>query len=507
MIGEKRSKINYIFIDFLAIYFSVFLFYIIFVSKFYNFDGVACAIAVEMGDLKNLFHGNHLLYGFLGFLFDRAIRLLGYDGTTLTSLQLFNITLSALSCSIFYIILYEFTRQRIISLLVSFLTAFSFGYWFWASEAQVYPLAYIPMLLITLFGIRFEITKRFNTVCFLFLMALLGHIIHILFLPVLFFFILEESAYNKKTAVLKMINFGKYVFAGLFISYLIVIVTVIKPQSFNDFRIWLLGSAVLTPDKHFAWHGGFSASNILTLIKTNCTLFLPVFYEKINILPKLRSGFSFLIYASGFIFLVLILNFFYGIKRIWKEYRSIVLLCLVWLMPYLVLFVTWEPGTLVYSLTNIFPLWMLLMLSVISLRLKKQFKILFLIVFLGIFLLSNILNAMQGLADKNNNRVLMEADIIKKHTSQNSVVLVASGFYKLYLPYFADRHPFYVNWIEKDKTESLKSINNMLKDGRDIYILPEVLEVDYARKFIDKYFAIEKVILEKSLSLYKIKRN
>jgi len=37
------------------------LLYFSFRSLFFNFDGVACAIAVEMGDFKHLLHGNHLV--------------------------------------------------------------------------------------------------------------------------------------------------------------------------------------------------------------------------------------------------------------------------------------------------------------------------------------------------------------------------------------------------------------------------------------------------------------
>src|SRR3989339_546793 len=54
--------------------------YVIFLPRFYNFDGVACAMAVEIGKANQLFHGNHLVYGFTGFLFDRALRLVGYGG-------------------------------------------------------------------------------------------------------------------------------------------------------------------------------------------------------------------------------------------------------------------------------------------------------------------------------------------------------------------------------------------------------------------------------------------
>ncbi|TBR20946.1 hypothetical protein EPO15_11635, partial [bacterium] len=51
--------------------------YLVFPSLRHNFDGVACAIAVELGDFRHLVHGNHLAYGLVGFAFHRLLHLFG----------------------------------------------------------------------------------------------------------------------------------------------------------------------------------------------------------------------------------------------------------------------------------------------------------------------------------------------------------------------------------------------------------------------------------------------
>ena len=66
---------------------GVSLFYLCFHSYFLNFDGVACAMAVEIGDFKHLVHGNHLAYGLVGWAFFSLWRLLGYQGQALLALQ------------------------------------------------------------------------------------------------------------------------------------------------------------------------------------------------------------------------------------------------------------------------------------------------------------------------------------------------------------------------------------------------------------------------------------
>ncbi len=59
------------------------LFYLCYPSYFFNFDGVACAIAVDLGDWAHLVHGNHLGYGPLALIFARFWGLLGYSGPSL----------------------------------------------------------------------------------------------------------------------------------------------------------------------------------------------------------------------------------------------------------------------------------------------------------------------------------------------------------------------------------------------------------------------------------------
>ena len=66
------------------------LFYLAWPSSFYNMDGVACAIAVELGDLRHLVHGNHVLYGLVGLAFHRLWQLLGYQGPAILPLQTLN---------------------------------------------------------------------------------------------------------------------------------------------------------------------------------------------------------------------------------------------------------------------------------------------------------------------------------------------------------------------------------------------------------------------------------
>src|SRR5208282_1543256 len=80
------------------------LLYLCFPAARYNFDGVAAAIAVELGDFRHLLHGNHLAYGFLGYLFFDVIGLFGIPLPSILCLQIFSSLLGAAAVGAFSLI-------------------------------------------------------------------------------------------------------------------------------------------------------------------------------------------------------------------------------------------------------------------------------------------------------------------------------------------------------------------------------------------------------------------
>ena len=123
-----------------AVFAASLLLYLAFRSQYFNFDGVACAGAVELSDFKHLVHGNHLAYGVLGWLFDQAWRLLGYGGRALLPLQVLDGMLGAAGAAVFAGILLRCGRSERESTLGAAALAVSQAWWFWSLEAQVYML-------------------------------------------------------------------------------------------------------------------------------------------------------------------------------------------------------------------------------------------------------------------------------------------------------------------------------------------------------------------------------
>ena len=152
---------------------GVFLLYLAFPSNHHNFDGVACAIAVELADYKHLLHGNHLAYGLIGYVFHRALALIGLKLSALWALHLLDSALGAAGAGLFHYILARRGFPSRVAALSALGLALSYGYWLSALEAQVYMLG--AFCLIALLGELLEDKPRVKHVAFLHAAAMLAH--------------------------------------------------------------------------------------------------------------------------------------------------------------------------------------------------------------------------------------------------------------------------------------------------------------------------------------------
>ncbi|HVE14618.1 MAG TPA: hypothetical protein VNI01_14580, partial [Elusimicrobiota bacterium] len=210
---------------------SAFLFYLARPSGFYNFDGVACAIAVELGDFAHLTHGNHLAYGVLGWAFHRLLLLLGFGGTALLSLQLLDTLLGAAGVGLFYGWLKEQKIPGPAALAASACLATSYAYWFWSLEAQVYMLGAVFLLLAAreLFSER----PRPLLLGLLHAGAVLGHVGHVMFVPAALYLLRRGPGHKKAIrdylAALAGAVLAAYAFAGA---------AMVAPRSGRELTIW-----------------------------------------------------------------------------------------------------------------------------------------------------------------------------------------------------------------------------------------------------------------------------
>jgi hypothetical protein len=116
--------------------------YVAFPSTMWNFDGVACAAALELGNPVFYFHSNHLLYGFLGVGFWKLTSLMGLH-RALPALQLFTSLLSVGGLLGVYQCILRLLQDRWLALGIVLSVSVTAVLWVWSVEAQVYALGFL----------------------------------------------------------------------------------------------------------------------------------------------------------------------------------------------------------------------------------------------------------------------------------------------------------------------------------------------------------------------------
>ena len=305
-------------------------------SLFHNFDGVACAIAVELSDFKHLVHGNHLAYGVVGWCFDRLWRVLGYQGQAILALQTLDSLLGAAGAAVFSSLLRRAGRGERESVLGAAALAVSHAWWFWSLEAQVYMLGALFAALAAREALsdkpRPALTGLWHAG------AILGHVGHMMALPALVY------ALTRKKGRGEALPYARALFIALAIPYICAGLFAFKPSSFAELKLWLLGSAALGNDRAFAWHSIPFSSAVPAWLGMSLRIFTGF--------AGLR-GFA---WSAGVILAVLpLLAAARGAADKSRESRF----WLLWLGCYAALFLSWEPFTIVYRVTDLIALWAL----------------------------------------------------------------------------------------------------------------------------------------------------
>lgn len=125
--------------------------YVTWLNVNYSYDSVAYAIfiskAINFGKLQ-LWHEYHMLHTLLGYLVGSVVRFFSRDMVeSLLLMQLINSVSTGLYLFLFARLLYSLTRNAAVSLLFTMILGFSYGVWFYSTNAEVYPPAMLFSVL------------------------------------------------------------------------------------------------------------------------------------------------------------------------------------------------------------------------------------------------------------------------------------------------------------------------------------------------------------------------
>ncbi len=430
------------------------LLYLAWPSFYYNFDGVACAIAVDLGDLAHLAHGNHVLYGLAGLAFQSLWRALGYRGPSLLALQALSALLGGVGVAVFCSLLLRLRVPRLLAAACAAGLALSQAYWFWSLEAQVYPLGLVFAALAWRAACA-EKPDPFAVGAWQGL-AVLGHVGHAMLAAPLLYLLAREGrarrAWPRYVAAAAVVTAAGYAFAAL---------VCVKPHSSEELRAWLLGSAALTLDKSVRWYGGYSWTDLREWLRMTPRLFADF------------SGLSGAAFAGALVLDALALGACAAGARAAKgSRRAVALSALLWLVSYALLFVSWQPYTVVYRISDLLPLWLLLAFGLEALGRAALPAAVAGAAALGAF---NGKTAIAPHADPKSNAALQEAAFVAESTPQDAWIVV-TGLGQVYVPYFAHRRPLNTKYFEGKPEELARRLDALASAKEPVFVTQATLD-------------------------------
>lgn len=333
---------------------AVLIVYLCFPTKNYFFDGVDFAYTIESARRlgTSLVHPNHLIYNLVGYLIYKAVRAVGIDTRALEVLRVANSILSVLSAYLLFRILRASIRSLYLCSALVPLFSFSATWWKFSTDAN----AYIPSVLFIIISFYLVLPTqkaRPVLVALTFSLSMCFHQLAVMFYPVLVAgLFLQGAQAGRKKQISNALYFSGAAFLMTFAAYYYSFYLATATLDFRRFVRWMTS---FSPD------GGFSFSawdNLAYTLRGHARLF---FGGRFNLLRGLiNPSIVILIVALAAAALLLVIQLTRNYKRpdlrrareLAGELRRnpLALLCVLWVMVYLVFLFIWMPQHTFYRL-------------------------------------------------------------------------------------------------------------------------------------------------------------
>lgn len=428
--------------------------YLAFPSMRHNFDGVACAIAVELGDFKHLLHGNHLAYGLVGFAFHRLLNLVGLALPALWALQIMDSLCGALGAALFARFLLNRGRPAGVAAAAAMGLAVSNGWWYKSVDAQVYLLAGPFMVLA--FEEALKERPRALRLAGLHTAAMLVHSTHALFAPVAVWALLRGHGDGEdgRRAVGRYLAFC---FLAVVACYVAAAVLVMRPASLDELNLWLLGSGALGPGRTPIWPKAATLGEGLFQWARSS---LRVVSER----PAWGLG-LWLLAAWGAL----------GARG--RLERSAALL---WIGAYAMLLVVWEPWNIDYRIMDLLPLWAAASAAVWPAEALHGARALAL--YAAVLGGTNFVWHLGPVSRPETNPALLKTLWLREALPKDAWV-TALSIEEVYIPYFTHRRTLNLRWLVGRETVLRDRVGALLDAGEPVYVTSDHLAQGWETAF------------------------
>jgi len=460
--------------------------YALTLTRIHTGDALAYTMAVESGDLRQLFHPHHLMYNFAGYLFYLLWRSIGWQGRALLPLQLLNAIVGALGILMFFAIAKRITRHDTIALISAALLGVSYGYWYYSLEVEVYIIAsFFLLLCFWLTYNRFQMSspKSCMLIGLLHGLAILFHQTNVLFIFVVLTALVLPTKSKRLCKAIASYLLSLALSAGL--PYLLTGL-VINHYSWGSFAHWIIGYA---GQRSPSW-GHFGP---LSPIKAAIGLGRAIVFNG-WLLRSLRYGVSMDLGALAskmmptlIIALLTIAPILLRFKRISREHPRLTKLCLVWLISYGLFFTWWQPLNPEFWIASLIPIWMLFSLSLAwtpsgmaeSSTVSRCSLFVAVILVLVLFLAN--LTDIRWHRDPHNDFLAQMATDIRNRTEQGDLIIFPSTS-SIYIKYYGRRQnilslDYVFDRFSSDKSQGFafidREIARTLEAGKSVFISSE----------------------------------
>jgi len=326
----------------LVIFPAVLLIYVSLRTNNYYWDGIAYAYDIEHADSRPLLHQNHLLYGPLGYILWRAVRLVFADVRALTVLQVFSAFCGAAAVAIFCRALLALFHNAYLAVCLALALSFSATWWKFSTDAN----SYIPSALLMLTGVLLTTSRRARPVWLgsTHAAAMLVHQLAVFFTPFIMLGIwYQQSRHGHRRQVRGVVQYAATAATLTVLTYYAAFVYEFHQYKLSGLLRWVTS---YSQDAAFSLNIG---KNVVTSLIGHVRLFLG------GRLPLVLAVWNPFIAFTAAAFVALASLFVLRIRReprltLSNQYRPIAWLALVWIGTYSSFLLFWSPHNTFYRI-------------------------------------------------------------------------------------------------------------------------------------------------------------
>lgn len=328
--------------------------YFLLPTKNYYWDGIIYAQFIESveGFGWNLVHPNHLFYNVLGYAAFKAAQGVELQTRALYVLQYVTAVFAVICAAEFFLISKRLFRSTYLGLVLTAILAFSAGWWRFSTDADVYIIS-ITFLLAAFYFVLPGGRPRPLLVAVLHAFAMFFHELAVLLFPAFALGVyLQTDPHDKWERLTAALKYGHTAFLLTFGTYLLCFYFLTGRLDVRDFVAWTISFAPDVDNSRLISESG----RLGIVMRGHRQLFIDGSTRLFN-RDVLSVGLLVVFCAAALGFFI---KFVPGITEIVTVGKTafreglfsgrIVLLCLAWVLPYLVFLWFFMPENMFYRL-------------------------------------------------------------------------------------------------------------------------------------------------------------